>query len=802
MEFHGNPFYLTPPDQVAAICGGYCSDPFAVLGMHVVDIGTGDTGHGAGELAKFLSHVPYPVSRVVTVRAFYPFAESVLVRVLDTNEVVPMQRIHPDGFFEAVFWERSEPFPYRLIVTEGTRDGGQGTREFYDPYSFPLLLSDFDLRLIAEGNHFRLWQVLGAHIVELPSPFANHQSPVASVRGVRFAVWAPNALRVSVVGDFNRWDGRVHPMRFRHEAGVWELFLPEEILGGTEGLLYKFEVKGRYGGYLQLKADPVGFYHEVRPKSASIVWDIGRYRWNDDEWLSRRQEVQRLDKPISIYEVHLGSWRRVPEEGNRWLTYRELAEQLVPYVKDMGFTHIELLPVMEHPLDESWGYQVTGYFAPTSRYGTPDDFKSFVDAFHQAGIGVILDWVPAHFPKDMHGLVFFEGTNLYEYGDWRGDHPDWHTKVFNFGRTEVRNFLIASALFWLLVYHADGLRIDAVASMLYLDYSRKPGEWQPNIYGGNEHLEAIDFIKRLNEVVHEQVPGILMVAEESTAWPMVTRPTYVGGLGFDFKWNMGWMHDTLFYFSQDPIFRKYHHGALTFSLWYAFSENFILPLSHDEVVHGKASLLGKMPGDLWQKFANLRALFGYMWAHPGKKLLFMGGEIAQWREWDYASSLDWHLLQWESHQGIQRLVRDLNWLYRTEPALHEWDCDHRGFEWIDFHDADHSVVSFIRWAKDWRDCIVVVCNFTPVVRHDYRIGVPFNGVWREVLNTDWQQYGGSGTRVAGQGTGDKGQGAGESGWEAGEVVAEALPWQNRPYSVRLTLPPLSVVFLKRCTHPT
>ncbi len=462
------------------------------------------------------------------------------------------------------------------------------------------------------------------------------------------------------------------------------------------------------------------------------------------------------------------------------MTYRELAEQLVPYVKDMGFTHIELLPVMEHPLDESWGYQVTGYFAPTSRYGTPDDFKAFIDTCHQAGLGVILDWVPAHFPKDMHGLVFFDGTNLYEYGDWRGDHPDWHTKVFNFGRNEVRNFLIASALFWLLEYHADGLRIDAVASMLYLDYSRKPGEWQPNIYGGNEHLEAIDFLKRLNEVVHEQVPGILMVAEESTAWPMVTRPTYVGGLGFDFKWNMGWMHDTLFYFSKDPIYRKYHHGALTFSLWYAFSENFILPLSHDEVVHEKASLLGKMPGDLWQKFANLRALFGYMWAHPGKKLLFMGGEIAQWREWDYASSVDWHLLQWESHQGVQRLVRDLNWLYRNEPALHEWDCDHRGFEWIDFSDADNSVISFVRWAKDWRDCVVVVCNFTPVVRHDYRIGVPFGGVWKEVLNTDWQRYGG--TRDEGHGT---------------EVLAEELPWQNRPFSVRLNLPPLAVVYLKR-----
>ncbi len=765
-----DPLYTAPPDLVAAVCGGYCGNPFAVLGMHRVSVETGDQEQGTG------------TRPAIAVRAFFPFAETVSVHALDTHELVPMQRIHPDGFFEVVFWERSEPFPYRLIVTEGTRDGGRGTREFYDPYSFPLLLSDFDLHLIAEGNHFRLWQVFGAHIVELEAPNGAGEK----VRGVRFAVWAPNALRVSVVGDFNRWDGRVHPMRFRHEAGVWELFLPEEVLGtedlglGVGKLLYKFEVKGRYGGYLQLKADPMGFYHEVRPKSASILWDLRRYRWQDDDWLAHRHEVQGLDKPISIYEVHLGSWRRVQEpEGNwRWMTYRELAEHLVPYVKDMGFTHIELLPVMEHPLDESWGYQVTGYFAPTSRYGTPDDFRHFVDVCHQNGIGVILDWVPAHFPKDMHGLVFFDGTNLYEYGDWRGDHPDWHTKVFNFGRTEVRNFLIASALFWLHEFHIDGLRMDAVASMLYLDYSRKPGEWQPNIYGGNEHLEAIDFLKRLNEVVHREVPDVLMIAEESTAWPMVTRPTYVGGLGFDFKWNMGWMHDTLFYFSKDPIYRKYHHDALTFSLWYAFSENFILPLSHDEVVHGKGSLLGKMPGDLWQKFANLRALFGYMWAHPGKKLLFMGGEIAQWREWDYASSLDWHLLQWESHRGIQQLVRDLNWLYRNEPALHEWDSDHRGFEWIDFHDADNSVIAFIRWAKDWRDCIVVVCNFTPVVRHDYRIGVPFSGTWKEVFNTDWQQYGGSHVTN-------------------GEVEAEAVSWQHRPYSVRLTLPPLAVVFFKR-----
>ncbi len=760
MVTNGDPLFTAPPELVAAVCGGYCHDPFSVLGMHPTVIEAGHWGTTTEQT-------------VVTVRAFFPFAESMAVRALDSGEVYPMQRIHPDGFFEVIVWHRSEPFPYRLLLTTCGE-----TKEFYDPYAFPLLLSDFDLHLIAEGNHFRLWKALGAQVVQLPAPMGWDET----VRGIRFAVWAPNALRVSVVGDFNRWDGRIHPMRFRHEAGVWELFLPEQLLGCSvdevnhKPLLYKFEVKGRYGGYMELKADPIGFYHEVRPKSSSIVWELNRYQWGDEQWMAHRHEHQRLDKPIAIYEVHLGSWRR--GEGNRWLTYRELAEQLVPYVRDMGFTHIELLPVMEHPLDESWGYQVTGYFAPTSRYGTPDEFRFFVDACHQNGLGVILDWVPAHFPKDMHGLVFFDGTNLYEYGDWKGDHPDWHTKVFNFGRIEVRNFLIASALFWLMEFHADGLRVDAVASMLYLDYSRKPGEWQPNIYGGNEHLEAIDFLKRLNEVVHREVPDALMIAEESTAWPMVTRPTYVGGLGFDFKWNMGWMHDTLFYFGKDPIFRKYHQDALTFSLWYAFSENFILPLSHDEVVHGKASLLGKMPGDLWQKFANLRALFGWMYGHPGKKLLFMGSELAPWREWNHAESLDWHLLQWESHQAIQRLVRDLNWFYRNEPAMHEWDCDHRGFEWIDFHDADNSIVAFIRWARDWRDCVVAVCNFTPVVRYDYRIGVPFEGTWREVLNTDWEVYGGS--HVTNH-----------------EVVAEALPWQNRPYSVRLTLPPLAVVFLKR-----
>lgn len=631
-----------------------------------------------------------------------------------------------------------------------------------DPYRFPSLIGEWDLFLFGKGEHFRLWELLGSHL-----------RVVDGVCGVHFVVWAPNALRVSVVGDFNRWDGRVHPMRFHPSVGLWEIFIP----GLEEGLLYKYEVRSRYGGYQEMKADPVGFLYEMRPRSGTVVF-FSRYRWNDGEWMERRKELHRLDQPIAIYEVHLGSWRRVVEEDHRWLTYDELAEQLPHYVSEMGFTHIELLPVMEHPLDQSWGYQVIGYFAPTSRYGSPDGLKRLIDRCHQLGIGVILDWVPAHFPKDMHGLVFFDGTHLYEYGDWRGDHPDWGTKVFNFGSPMVRNFLIASALFWLKEFHADGLRIDAVASMVYLDYSRREGEWQPNSFGGREHLEAIDFIKRLNEIVHKECPDVLMIAEESTAWPSVTRPTYIGGLGFDFKWNMGWMNDTLLYFSKDPIYRKYHHNNLTFSLWYAFNENFILPLSHDEVVHGKGSLIGKMPGDDWQKFANLRALFGLMYAHPGKKLLYMGSEIGQWREWNYAESLDWHLLKWEPHQGVQRLVADLNRIYRSERSLNEWDCDSRGFEWVDFSDASSSVVSFLRWSRNWSECILVVANLTPVVRWDYRIGAPFLGTWKEIMNTDWERYGGSGLTN-------------------GPRQADEIPWAGRPFSLSLTLPPLSVVYFKR-----
>ncbi|MCS7222955.1 MAG: 1,4-alpha-glucan branching protein GlgB [Armatimonadetes bacterium] len=727
-------------DVVDAICDGYCSDPFAYLGIHPISHGSDRVG--------------------IVIRVFNPYWQKVWIIPEDQPTARwEMEKRDPRGFFEWMSFDRTSPFSYQLYVSD--QDGRETVCE--DPYRFPSVLRDEDIYLFGKGDHRRLWEFLGSHIREIDGK-----------KGVLFVVWAPNALRVSVVGDFNRWDGRVHPMRLHPSVGLWELFLP----GLDAGVIYKYEIRSQQKGFQEMKADPVGFHFEKRPRTAGYVIREKDYRWGDGEWMSQRHQRQRLNKPIAIYEVHLGSWKRVPEEGHRWLTYEELAAQLPEYVAEMGFTHIELLPVMEHPLDESWGYQVTGYFAPTSRYGEPNGLRWLIDRCHQLGIGVLLDWVPAHFPKDMHGLVFFDGTNLYEYADWRGDHPDWGTKVFNFASPFVRNFLIASALFWLEEFHADGLRIDAVASLLYLDYSRKEGEWQPNQFGGKEHLEAIDFLRQLNQIVHERFPDTLMIAEESTAWPLVTRPPYIGGLGFDFKWNMGWMHDMLLYMSKDPIYRQYHHNNLTFSLWYAFSENFILPLSHDEVVHGKGSLLGKMPGDLWQKFANLRALYAYMYAHPGKKLLFMGSEIGQWREWDYASSLDWHLLQWESHQGIQKLIRDLNHLYKSEPALYEWDCDARGFEWVDFSDAAASVVSFLRWAADWRDCVLVVANFTPVVRYKYRIGVPCTGVWMEILNTDALHYNGSGVTNP-------------------PIAAEPIPWAGRPCSLSLTLPPLAVIFLKK-----
>ncbi len=627
------------------------------------------------------------------------------------------------------------------------------------------VLTDFDLHLIGEGTHYKNYEKLGAHVVE-----------VNGARGVHFAVWAPNAKKVSVIGDFNHWDGKKHPMKLLGDSGIWEIFIP----GLDEGELYKFEVKSKYRGYKEQKTDPFAFYFEVRPKTAAIVYNIeNKHKWQDAEWIEMRRKKNWFESPVTIYEVHLGSWMRVPEDNNRFLTYRELADKLIPYTKELGFTHIELLPISEHPLDASWGYQTIGYFAPTSRHGKPEDLMYFVDKCHQNEIGVIIDWVPAHFPKDAHGLGYFDGTCLYEHEDPRkGEHRDWGTLIFNYGRNEVANYLISNALFWLEKYHIDGLRVDAVASMLYLDYSREQGDWIPNIYGGNENLEAIDFLKKFNEVVHRYHPGVLTIAEESTAWPGVSKPTYLGGLGFSMKWNMGWMHDTLEYFSKDPIYRKYHANNLTFSMLYAFSENFILPFSHDEVVHGKRSMLDKMPGDMWQKFANLRALYGYMYGHPGKKLLFMGSEFGQWREWNFDESLDWHLLQYEPHRGLQRFVSDLNRLYKTEPAMHEVDFQWHGFEWIDFHDSDNSVISFIRRAKNHDDFLVFIFNLTPVPRFGYRIGVPTVGFYREILNSDSEIYWG-----------------GNIG-NAGGVYADNVPCHGRHHSLNLILPPLSVLIFK------
>jgi len=727
------------PVEIDLLLRAEHSDPFHILGAHPVEL----RGNPA-----------------IAIRVFLPDAVAVqAVRIFEPPAVYPFAQIHREGFFEAVVPGETQIFPYHLRARNA-----QGVEwEFEDPYRFPPVLTDFDLHLLSEGTHRGAYEKLGAHVRE-----------VEGVRGVVFALWAPNAQRVSVVGDFNHWDGRRHPMRVRGGSGIWELFIP----GLGEGEVYKFEIKGRDNGFLGLKADPFAFYSEVRPKTASIVHDIHRYEWDDQAWMAERAGRQALNAPISVYEVHLGSWMRAPE-ANGMLNYRDLAQRLVEYVEKMGFTHIELLPVTEHPLDESWGYQTTGYFAPTSRLGKPEDFMFFVDYLHQHGIGVILDWVPAHFPGDAHGLAYFDGTFLYDHADpRRGEQKDWGTRVFNLGRTEVRSFLWNSALFWLDQYHIDGLRVDAVASMLYLDYSRQPGEWVPNKYGGNEDLDAIDFVKRFNEIVHREHPGVLTIAEESTAWTGVSRPVYLGGLGFSLKWNMGWMHDMLVYFSKDPIHRKFHHNNLTFSLLYAFTENFVLVLSHDEVVHGKRSLLSKMPGDTWQQFANLRALYAFMIAHPGKKMLFMGGEFGQWIEWVSNQSLDWNLLEYEPHQKLQHLVAELNRLYRSEPALYEVDFEYTGFEWVDFHDADSSIIVFLRWSRRRARHVVVACNFTPLPRYGYRIGVPEACFYREVLNTDAVQFGGSGI------TNSPGQ------------QAIYQPWQNQPYCVEMTLPPLGVVILK------
>ncbi len=629
----------------------------------------------------------------------------------------------------------------------------------------PSLLSEYDVYLFRQGNHYRIYEKLGAHRIE-----------VDGEEGTLFSVFAPNAQEVTVMGDFNDWNPLSHPLAVRWDgSGIWEGFVPD----ARKGQLYKFHIKSKYNNYEVDKGDPFAISWELSPKTASQVWDL-EYKWHDEGWMRTRGDRSKLDGPISIYEVHLGSWRRKAEENNRYLNYREIVHELAEYVKEMGFTHVELLPIMEHPFYGSWGYQTAGYFSPTSRFGGPQDFMYFVDYLHSHDIGVILDWVPSHFPSDNHGLVYFDGTHLFEHEDPRkGFHPDWQSYIYNYGRSEVRNFLLSSAMFWLDQYHIDGFRVDAVASMLYLDYSRKEGEWIPNEYGGRENIEAINFLRQFNEMVYREYPDVQTIAEESTAWPMVSRPNYLGGLGFGMKWNMGWMHDTLDYFSKEPVHRKYHHNQLSFSIWYSFFENFVLPLSHDEVVHGKGSLLNKMPGDDWQKFANLRALFGYMFTHPGKKLIFMGAEFGQWNEWNHDTSLDWHLTEYPLHRGMQNWVRDLNNFYRNEPTLFELDFANEGFQWIDFGDWQQSVISYMRLGKSSKDVIIVICNLTPVPRDNYKVGVPESGYWKEVLNSDAEIYGGSGQGNYGG--------------------ANTLPIANHGHydSLSINLPPLSVVVFKK-----
>ena len=716
-----------------AIAGARHPDPFSFLGPHIV---------GGG----------------VVVRAMLPGAQAATIVVAESDPV-PMAKRHPAGVFEAPLSGVSEIPDYRLQVTY---PGGR-TVDVDDPYRYGRVIGDYDPYLFGEGTHTRIYERLGAH-----------ELTIGSAHGVHFGVWAPNASRVSVVGDFNSWDGRMHPMRVLGASGIWEIFLPAAKVGDR----YKFELRTRHGEIL-VKADPYGFGFEVPPLSAAVVTDLG-YEWRDAGWMTQRLEAGSwFERPMAVYEVHLGSWARMAEDGGRYLRYGELAARLIPYVKDMGYTHIELLPVMEHPYAASWGYQVTGFFAPTSRFGSPVEFKAFVDACHQAGIGVILDWVPGHFPRDAHGLARFDGTALYEHADPRqGEHRDWGTLIFNYGRNEVRNFLIANALFWLHEYHVDGLRVDAVASMLYLDYSRQHGEWVPNRFGGRENLEAIDFVRQLNTQTHGEAPGSITIAEESTAWPSVSRPAWLGGLGFTYKWNMGWMNDILQYVRVDAVHRKWDHRHLTFSMLYAFNENFILPFSHDEVVHGKGSMFGKIPGDDWQKAATLRTLYGFMYAHPGKKLMFMGCEFGQRAEWDHDHSLDWHLLGEPLHAGLQRFVRDLNRTYAAEAALHEVDFDGSGFRWIDCNDSDNSVVSLIRTAKEGRESVIAVLNFTPVPRAGYRIGVPAPGVYAELLNSDAGTYAG----------GDVGNG--------GAVSSDPIAAHGFDQSLKLVLPPLGFLLLK------
>ena len=727
-------------DEIYKIIYTEHHDPFTVLGAHVIE-----------KKGK----------KVLAIRAFLPDAKEVYV--VDENDPAheyKMDRLMEDGFYEIILLEHSSVFNYKLKKVLHN----SSCELFHDSYSFLPTLTDYDLYLFNAGDHHRIYEKLGAHEIE-----------VRGVKGIQFAVWAPNARSVSVIGDFNQWDRRKHAMRVLGASGVWEIFIPDL----QEGELYKFQVKTQSGFVLD-KTDPYATEMELRPRTASKVNFLSGYKWNDTEWTKKRSLSDHLGEPISIYEVHLGSWARMPEDNNRWLTYRELAHQIVQYVQNLGYTHIELLPIMEHPFDASWGYQVTGYYAPTSRYGTSQDFMYFVDYCHQNGVGVILDWVPAHFPKDQYALGEFDGTHLYEHADPRkGEHQDWGTFIFNYGRKEVRNFLIGNALFWIEKYHIDGLRIDAVASMLYLDYSRKEGEWIANEYGGRENTEAILFLKDMTQLIKQYFPGILTIAEESTAWPGVTTDTSFGGLGFSLKWNMGWMHDMLQYFSKDPIYRPHHHNNLTFALLYAFSERFMLPLSHDEVVHGKGSLLHKMPGDDWQKFANLRLLFGLMYGFPGKKLLFMGGEFGQRTEWNHEQSLDWHLTQYPPHYGIHKWITDLNRVYRQENSIHQVDFYYTGFEWIDFQDKDSSVISFIRKSNDGTQKIIVICNFTPIPRYNYRVGVPESGLYKEILNSDSFYYQGSNLG------------------NAGEIRTESIQHHNRDFSINIVLPPLAVIFLKK-----
>jgi 1,4-alpha-glucan branching enzyme len=746
------------PDQVERIIWNQHHDPFEVLGPHPV--------HKEDKVVGWV------------VRTYQPNAESVSVILPEERRDVVMTPAHHPHFFECTI-ETPELKNYQLRIKEGEHE-----RVIYDPYAFRSpKLTDFDFHLFVEGNHHRIYEKLGAHPTE-----------VDGVKGVYFAVWAPNARNVSLIGDFNYWDGRKHQMSKRGN-GVWELFIPD--LG--EGEHYKYEIKN-WEGHIYEKSDPYGFHQEPRPKTASIVTDLSAYTWHDDAWMEQRRHTDPLTQAISVYEVHLGSWLHASSSelahlpdgtaepvvvvselkpGARFLTYRELAAKLIPYVKELGFTHVELLPIAEHPFDGSWGYQVTGYYAPTSRFGNPQDFMYFVDQCHLNGIGVIVDWVPGHFPKDGHGLAFFDGTHLYEHADPRkGEHKEWGTLVFNYSRNEVRNFLVANALFWFDKYHIDGFRVDAVASMLYLDYQRPTGTWVTNQYGGRENIEAADFLRQTNHLLFSYFPGILSIAEESTTWPMVSWPTYMGGLGFNLKWNMGWMHDMLDYFHMDPWFRQFHQNNVTFSMWYHHSENFMLALSHDEIVHGKSAMIGKMPGDEWQKYANLRALFTYMFCHPGKKTLFMSMEFGQWNEWNVWTDLEWHLLQFDAHKQLKYFFSQLNQLYRNEESLYSWDFGQGGFEWIDCSDNRHSVVAFIRWAKDYEDFVVVACNFTPQPHSHYRVGVPFQGFYAEIFNSDARDFGGSNMG------------------NLGGKWSEEWAYQERPYSIDLCLPPLGVLVLK------